>query len=138
MGNFTQFISSIYAKLTSKTHSEQKNDSSVTTILCSWQLVEYTDSQGGKTKCRWEEIWSFAAMDETETYGIYACDINNQSTIIGKWDISTLGILRVYYDDDVVSYQIIKLSESKLMLNKIEKTDSDNYMHKLFFEKVVW
>ena len=137
MKNITQFISTIYTKMNEKFRNKQKTEFSVITILSSWQLVKYADNQGIKAKCRWDEIWSFAAMDEAEMYGIYACDIDKQNTIIGKWSITTNGMLRMYYDDNAVLDQIIQLSEELLVLNQIERSDSDSYMQELFFEKIV-
>ena len=46
-------------------------------------------------------------------------------------------MLRMYYDDNAVLYQIIQLSEELLVLNQIERSDSDSYMQELFFEKIV-
>lgn len=85
------------------------------TILGSWKLAQYIDSQGADNKPRWKEIWSFAAMDETETYGVYACDYINLYTIIGKWSLSN-NRLALSRKECEYNYIVVELSIDKLVL----------------------
>ncbi len=64
---------------------------------------------------RWKEVWSFAAMDETETHGIYACDYINLHTVIGKWQLKKMH-LDLERKGSKNRYNIAKISDDTLIL----------------------
>lgn len=101
------------------------------TIIGSWRLMQYTDSQEVKHTPRWKEVWSFAAMDSSETNGVYACDYINLHTIIGKWQLteSRLKLIRKEYEFE---YAICDHTYDELTL----KTEIDCEYNTLVFQRI--
>jgi hypothetical protein len=114
-----------------KKREEPSKDAKIS-FIGSWRLISLVDSQGEKQHPHWKEVWSFAAMNESETNGIYACDYINLYTIIGKWvlDNGRLKLVRNEYENE---YTIVELSDKHLTL----KTTISNDKEYLIFQKVV-
>lgn len=129
----SSLISRIANLLTRRKSSEKPTNQGAVSIVGSWQLVSYTDSLGQTTKPRWKEVWSFAAMDDTETNGVYVCDYINLHSVVGKWFVQEDCIKLVRKECDNV-YHITELTETKMVLqNKFEGTNAEF----LTFEKVL-
>ena len=130
----SSLISRIANLLTRRKSSEKPTNQGAVSIVGSWQLVSYIDSLGQTTKPRWKEVWSFAAIDEAETNGVYACDYINLHSVIGKWllqEDNRIKLVRKECDND---YIIVVLTETKLVLQKeLEESNIES----LTFEKVV-
>ena len=103
------------------------NDSNNNSIIGSWRLISYTDFQSKEVKPHWKEVWSFAAMNEGETNGIYACDYINLHTIIGKWELTNkrLKLVRKECENE---YVLAELSDDKLIL----KPNGQSLQHDTF------
>ena len=112
--------------------SEEPSKDAKISFIGSWRLISLVDSQGEKHHPHWKEVWSFAAMDESETNGIYACDYINLHTIIGKWVLDS-GRLRLVRNEHEKEYTIVELSDKNLTL----KTTVCNDKEMLIFQKVV-
>lgn len=112
--------------------SEEPSKDAKISFIGSWRLISLVDSQGEKHHPHWKEVWSFAAMDESETNGIYACDYINLHTIIGKWVLDR-GRLRLVRNEHEKEYTIVELSDKNLTL----KTTICNDKERLIFQKVV-
>ena len=98
------------------------NDTNIS-FVGSWRLTSIIDSQGKKQYPRWKEVWSFAAMNEEETNGIYACDYINLHTIIGKWELTNkrLKLVRKECENE---YVLAELSGDKLILKPNDNEES--------------
>ena len=98
------------------------NDANIS-FVGSWKLISIIDSQGKKQYPRWKEVWSFAAMNEEETNGIYACDYINLHTIIGKWELTNkrLKLVRKECENE---YVLAELSGDKLILKPNDNEES--------------
>ena len=102
-------------------------------IIGSWRLIQYSDLQGEALKPRWKEVWSFAAMDETENDGIYVCDYINLHSIVGKWALHEGNHLKLTRKESENSYFITELTDEKLTL----KIDFDNQRSETYtFERI--
>lgn len=98
----------------------------------SWRLILLVDSQGQKQSPRWKEVWSFAAMNEDEINGIYACDYINLHTIIGKWELRN-SRLKLVHKECESEYLVVELSSERLIL----KPDIEESKEMLIFQRVV-
>jgi hypothetical protein len=98
------------------------NDANIS-FVGSWRLISIIDSQGKKRYPRWKEVWSFAAMNEGETNGIYACDYINLHTVIGKWELTNkrLKLVRKECENE---YVLAELSGDKLILKPKDNEES--------------
>ena len=104
------------------------------TIIGSWRLVQYTDINNREEKPRWKEVWSFAAMDEAETHGIYVCDYINLHSVVGKWSLQEDNYIKLVRKECENIYRIVELAEKRFVLkNEVE----GNYIESLIFERVV-
>ena len=104
------------------------------TIIGSWRLVQYTDFNNREEKPRWKEVWSFAAMDEAETHGIYVCDYINLHSVVGKWSLQEDNYIKLVRKECENIYRIVELAEKRFVLkNEVE----GNYIESLIFERVV-
>lgn len=128
----SSLISRIANLLTKRKSSEKTTNQGAVSIVGSWQLVSYIDSLGQTTKPRWKEVWSFAAMDDTETNGVYVCDYINLHSIVGKWFVQDNRMKLVRKECDVV-YHIVELTETKLVLQVVFEGDT---IESIAFEKV--
>lgn len=90
------------------------------------------DSQGQKQSPRWKEVWSFAAMNEDEINGIYACDYINLHTIIGKWELRN-SRLKLVHKECESEYLVVELSSERLIL----KPDIEESKEMLIFQRFV-
>ena len=101
---------------------ESSRNVNISLIGC-WRLILLIDSQGTKQFPRWKEVWSFAAMNEEETNGIYACDYINLHTIIGKWELTNkrLKLVRKECENE---YVLAELSDDKLILKPKDNEES--------------
>ena len=92
----------------------------------------FIDSQGTKQFPRWKEVWSFAAMNDANSNGIYACDFINLHTIIGKWELKNcrLKLVRKKCERE---YVLVELSNEQLIL----KPDIEESKEMLIFQRVV-
>ena len=118
--------------MTRRQSSEKPTNQGAVSIVGSWQLVSYIDSLGQTTKPRWKEVWSFAAMDDTETNGVYVCDYINLHSIVGKWFVQDNCVKLVRKECDVV-YHIVELTEIKLVLQAVSEGET---IESIAFEKV--
>ena len=125
-------ISRIANLLTRRKSSEKPTNQGAVSIVGSWQLVSYIDSLGQTTKPRWKEVWSFAAMDDTETNGVYVCDYINLHSVVGKWFVQEDCIKLVRKECDVV-YHIVELTETDLVL---QNNFEGNTIESITFGKV--
>ena len=128
----SSLISRIANLLTRRKSSEKPTNQGAVSIVGSWQLVSYIDSLGQTTKPRWKEVWSFAAMDDTETNGVYVCDYINLHSIVGKWFVQDNCVKLVRKECDVV-YHIVELTEIKLVLQAVSEGET---IESIAFEKV--
>ena len=94
------------------------NDNNNNSIIGSWRLISYTDFQSKEVKPHWKEIWSFAAMDEAETNGVYVCDYINLHSVVGKWVLNG-DCLRLIRKESEKDYIILSLSHEKLSIKTI-------------------
>ena len=101
-------------------------------IIGSWRLWQYTDSQNNVVKAHWKEVLSFAAMDEAEINGVYVFDYMNLHSIVGKWmlDSNLLKLQSKEYDN---SYIIIDLTADRLAL----KPTCDSQYKTIEFDRVI-
>ena len=130
----SSLISRIANLLTRRKSSEKPTNQGVVSIVGSWQLVSYIDSLGQTTKPRWKEVWSFAAMDEAETNGVYVCDYINLHSVVGKWFVQENNCIKLVRKECDNDYRIVELTETKLVLQKeLEESNIES----LTFEKVV-
>lgn len=130
----SSLISRIANLLTRRKSSEKPTNQGVVSIVGSWQLVSYIDSLGQTTKPRWKEVWSFAAMDEAETNGVYVCDYINLHSVVGKWFVQENNCIKLVRKECDNDYIIVVLTETKLVLQKeLEESNIES----LTFEKVV-
>ena len=111
---------------------ELPNDNANISFIGSWRLISIVDSQGDKQYPRWKEVWSFAAMNEEETNGIYACDYINLHTIIGNWKLAN-GRLKLVRKECESEYILAELSDKHLIL----KTNLNDSKESLIFQRVV-
>lgn len=100
-------------------------------IIGSWRLSKYTDAQDVDVKPHWKEVWSFAAMDENETDGIYVCDYINLHSIVGKWILKN-NSLKLHRKESENDYYIEELSDDTLVL----KPHSVNIYKSIVFQRV--
>ena len=91
------------------------NENAKFSILGSWRLVGYTGYQAERIKPHWRELWSFAAMDDTETNGVYVCDYVNLHSIVGKWELIGERI-KLIRKELVREYRVAELTADTLML----------------------
>ena len=130
----SSLISRIANLLTRRKSSEKPTNQGAVSIVGSWQLVSYIDSLGQTTKPRWKEVWSFAAMDEAETHGIYVCDYINLHSVVGKWSLQEDNYIKLVRKECENIYRIVELAEKRFVLkNEVE----GNYIESLIFERVV-
>ena len=102
-------------------------------IVGSWRLIGYTGCQDEEIKPHWKEIWSFAAMDETEVSGIYVCDYINLHSIVGKWEV--LGkCIKLIRKELVQEYNIEELSSDRLQLKAVDRS---NILSSISFKREV-
>lgn len=119
-------------------HSENRSikkdikDNSNLSILGSWKLTKYTTLNGEEVKPHWKEVWSFAAMDEAETNGIYVCYYINLHSIVGKWGLDG-DCLRLIRKESEIVFSIVELTEKRLTINSIDK---NSFYSKLEFQRV--
>jgi hypothetical protein len=102
-----------FTRLFHKNISSDINKTS--SIIGSWRLLRYTDSQNEDIKPHWKEVWSFAAMDESEKDGIYVCDYINLHSIVGKWVLQNNSI-KLQRKESENDYYIAELSADTLIL----------------------
>lgn len=126
-----RFLSRIIQLLKAK-FQELPNDNANISFIGSWRLISIVDSQGDKQYPRWKEVWSFAAMNEEETNGIYACDYINLHTIIGNWKLAN-GRLKLVRKECESEYILAELSDKHFIL----KTNLNDSKESLIFERVV-
>lgn len=107
------------------------SDESVPSIIGCWQIVCYSVAQGEEEKPRWKEIWSFAAMDEAETNGIYVCEYINLHSVIGKWELCGNRI-KLIRKEQVCEYIVEELSADAL---RLKSADTNEYISSIRFEK---
>lgn len=107
------------------------NDANIS-FVGSWRLISIIDSQGKKQYPRWKEVWSFAAMNEEETNGIYACDYINLHTIVGKWELTNKR-LKLVRKECESEYILVELPNEQLIL----KPDMEESKEMLIFQRVV-
>ncbi len=110
---------------------EPSRDVDISLIGC-WRLILLIDSQGTKRFPRWKEVWSFAAMNDANSNGIYACDYINIHTIIGKWELKNnrLKLVRKECENE---YVLVELPNEQLIL----KPDMEDSKEILVFQRVV-
>ena len=101
-------------------------------LVGSWRIAQYCVAQGENEKPRWKEVWSFAAMDEYETNGVYVCDYINLHTIIGKWELVE-NIIKLIRKEQVCEYLIEELSAEVLRLKAV---DDNEYISAILFERI--
>ena len=118
--------------MTRRQSSEKQTKQVVASIVGSWRLVSYTDNLGQVIKPRWKEVWSFAAMDDAESNGVYVCDYINLHSIVGKWFVQDNCVKLVRKECDVV-YHIVELTEIKLVLQAVSEGET---IESIAFEKV--
>lgn len=126
-----KFLSQIIQLLKAK-FQELPNDNANISFIGSWRLISIIDSQGDKQYPRWKEVWSFAAMNEEETNGIYACDYINLHTIIGNWKLAN-GRLKLVRKECESEYILVELSNERLIL----KPNMEDSKETLVFQRVV-
>lgn len=124
------FVEKVLNSLKNKSVVSKKDNPHIS-IIGSWRLVQYSDMQGKEYKPRWKEVWSFAAMDEAETYGIYACDYINLHTIIGKWFLED-DSLKLVRKECVNEHKIVELSPDRLSI----KATTENIIETFVFQRV--
>ena len=131
-------MSGIFAKIFRffrvKKNAIPSNEYSKRTIIGSWRLVAYADNPGEAIKPRWKEVWSFAAMDEAETNGVYVCDYINLHSVVGKWFVQENNCIKLVRKECDNDYRIVELTETKLVL---QKEFEESCKESLTFEKVV-
>ena len=102
-------------------------------IVGNWRLIGYTGHQDEEIKPHWKEIWSFAAMDETEVNGIYVCDYINLHSIVGKWEV--LGkCIKLIRKELVQEYNIEELTSDRLQLKAVDRS---NILSSISFKREV-
>lgn len=126
-----KFLSQIIQLLKAK-FQELPNDNANISFIGSWRLISIIDSQGDKQYPRWKEVWSFAAMNEEETNGIYACDYINLHTIIGNWKLAN-GRFKLVRKECESEYILVELSNERLIL----KPNMEDSKETLVFQRVV-
>ncbi len=101
-------------------------------LLGSWKLSKYTTLNGEERKPYWKEVWSFAAMDESETNGVYICDYINLHSVVGKWSLKNnhLKLVRKECENE---YILVELPNERLIL----KPDMEDSKETLVFQRVV-
>jgi len=101
-------------------------------LLGSWKLSKYTTLNGEERKPHWKEVWSFAAMDESETNGVYICDYINLHSVVGKWSLKNnhLKLVRKECENE---YILVELPNERLIL----KPDMEDSKETLVFQRVV-
>ena len=114
----------------SLSHKDIEADES--TIIGSWRLISYQDSQNKEEKPLWKEVWSFAAMDEAETNGVYVCDYINLHIFVGKWVLNGES-LRLIRKESEIDFSITELTENRLTINS---TNNESLYHRLEFQRV--
>lgn len=107
------------------------NDSNNNSIIGSWRLISYTDFQSEEIKPHWKEIWSFAAMDEAETNGVYVCDYINLHSVVGKWVLNSV-YLKLIRKENEIAFSIVELTEKRLTINSIDK---NSFYSKMEFQR---
>lgn len=123
-GFFTRFIHAFHSN---------KESTTINISLCgSWRLISYTDFQSEEVKPHWKEVWSFAAMDESETNGVYICDYINLHSVVGKWSLKNnhLKLVRKECENE---YILVELPNERLIL----KPDMEDSKETLVFQRVV-
>ncbi len=103
-----------------------------TAIIGCWRLLSLIDAEGKKRSPQVEEFWSFAAMDDTDTFGVYACDYATDHTTIGRWKLQNHR-LYVQCNECENEYIIAEVSEKKLIL----KHNSGNGSESIVFQRDV-
>ena len=102
------------------------SDNRAASIVGSWRLVKYIDFQGEEIMPHWYEVWSFAAMDDTDTNGVYVCDYRNLHTLVGRWllDGDSLKLVR---EENYNGYLVSYLSADRLEL-KPDNEECDKFV----------
>ena len=118
----------------SENRSKKKDieDNSSLSLLGNWKLSKYTTLNGEEIKPCWKEIWSFAAMDEAETNGVYVCDYINLHSVVGKWVLNSVYLKLIRKENEIV-FSIVELTEKRLTINSIDK---NSLYSKLEFQRV--
>jgi hypothetical protein len=99
-------------------------------IVGSWRVARYTNLQGREVKPYWKEVWTFGAMDDAETNGVYVCDYINLHTFAGKWTL-TDNVLRLSRNEYESNYVVADLSAEQLVL----QPDYGNIYKIIVFER---
>jgi hypothetical protein len=130
MDNLMKKITYIFKKGPAE-NGDLLNSEHKPSIIGNWRIVQYCVAQSEEEKPRWREVWSFAAMDEAETNGIYVCDYINLHSIIGKWEIYDNHI-RLIRQEQACEYIIEELSAEVL---RLKSTDVNEYISTIVFER---
>ncbi len=125
-----KFFTRIKPDLEPNDQSTERNNS----LIGSWRLESYTDNFGREMHPRWKEIWSFAAMDEKETNGIYVCDYINLHSLVGKWFLEMENRIRLVRKECDNNFIIVELTEERFTL---QFDDDDRRSEYLRFKRVV-
>ncbi len=112
--------------------SDEQSADSNNHIVGSWKLSRIVDLQNSEVKPHWKEVWSFAAMDEAETNGVYVCNYINLHSIVGKWGLDG-DCLRLIRKESEIVFSIVELTEKRLTINSIDK---NSFYSKLEFQRV--
>lgn len=113
MKKFVERVVSLFKKESKMREIEVKNES-MNSIVGSWRLVKFENSQGEEVKPHWREIWSFASMDSTEVNGVYVCDYINLHSVVGKWEIEN-GVIKLIRKGLECYYNIEELTHDSLL-----------------------
>lgn len=126
-------MKSFFTRIKPDLEPNEQNDNMGNYLIGSWRLISYTDFQSKEVKPHWKEVWSFAAMDETETNGVYVCDYINLHSVVGKWVLNenSLRLIRKECKND---YIIAELTQKRLVLKNC-RIDEDLLL--LTFDRVV-
>ena len=108
------------------------NNNSKISILDSWELSKYVDVYGEEVKPHWKEVWSFAAIDDAETNGVYVCDYINLHSVVGRWELKN-NRLRLLHKEYEREYILVESPNEQLILKPIEEGDKET----LIFKRVV-
>ena len=130
MKKLIEKMSCIFKKESSVGELESNGESTPSIIGC-WRIVSYSMAQGEEEKPRWKEIWSFAAMDEGETNGIYVCEYINLHSVIGKWELCD-SVIKLIRKEQICEYVIEELSTCSLQLRSV---DTNGYISLIQFER---
>lgn len=130
MKKFVERAVSLFKKGPKKVENAVKNEGA-NSIVGSWRLVKFENSQGEEVKPHWREIWSFASMDSTEVDGVYVCDYINLHSVVGKWEIEN-GVIKLIRKGLECYYTIEELSDKAL---HFKACDEGEYLTSILFER---